>query len=240
MDKQEQDWLYPLYAGYSEIKKLDFIVQSIKKHLDKINLKGLDLDCGVGNITILLASLDYNMIGIDISPANINAAKSKQINRGDNPTFLVGDAENLVFEREGERERFDFVIFSEVMVYIKNPINILNSINKVLKKDGILILTVTNSHGPYSLIYYHFRNKILSKIFPKIRPSSYIQMFTLNEIKDLLKKTGFEVLNVNHSDFTSFLPLLAKSKRFCCWDCKLADNLSPLLVSGYYIVCRKK
>ena len=221
---------------YVDIKRLDLIIKSLQNHSNSDNLEGLDLGCGVGNITISLASLGYNMIGMDMSPANIDVAKFKQISRRDNLTFHVGDAENLGFDRE----RFDFVIFSEVMVYIKNPINVLNSINRVLKKDGILILTVTNSHGPYSLIYYHFRNRILCKIFPKIRPSSYIQMFTLNEIKDLLKKAGFEVLNVNHSDFISFLPLLVKSKRFSYYDCKLADKLPPLLVSGYFFACRKK
>lgn len=101
---------YTEYTRYVDFKLLDFIVQSIRNHTNSINLRGLDLGCGKGNVTVPLASLGYSMIGIDISTKNIEEVGSKQIT-GDNPTFLVGDAENLALDEES----FDFVVCTEVL-----------------------------------------------------------------------------------------------------------------------------
>lgn len=229
---------YTEYTRYVDFKRLDFTVRSIKNHSNRTNLKGLDVGCGKGNITIPLASLGYSMIGIDISPNNIEAAQYKQITK-DNPIFLVGDAENLAFEKRS----FDFVVCSEVLEHLNHPEKALKSINKILKENGVLVITVPNGFGPYSLIFDYFRNKVICKIFPRITPSGHVQAFTLSKINNLIKEVGFEVLNVNHSDFISFLwsiPAESRKLKVSYYDCKLADKLPPCLVSGYYIACRKK
>ena len=68
---------YTEYTRYVDFKRINFIVQSIRNHFNRANLKGLDLGCGKGNVTLPLASLGYSMIGIDISPDKIKAAKAK-------------------------------------------------------------------------------------------------------------------------------------------------------------------
>jgi len=220
------------YTRYVDFKRIDFIVQSIRNYFNRTNLKGLDIGCGKGNITVLLASLGYSIIGIDISLENIKVAKSKA-NYKNNPTFLVGDAENLPL-----KGGFDFIILSEVLEHLNCPEKALIQCNEVLREDGLLIVTVPNGYGPYALIFDHFRNKVVSKIFPKIGHSDHVQAFTLSKIRNLLEDVGFEIIDIKHSDFISFLPFLAKS-RFAYYDCKLADRLPSKLVSGYYI-CSKK
>ena len=102
------------------------------------------------------------------------------------------------------------------------------------------------NQGPFGFqLYEEFLEYTLEGLVRSLKQGDIVQKdklnpFLLEEIKDLLKETGFEVLNVNHSDFISFLQILVKSKRFCCWDCKLADKLPSFLVSGYYIACRKR
>lgn len=232
------------YRRYADFKKLDFIVSSIRHHFNRSDLKGLDIGCGKGNVTYPLASLGYKMIGIDISPDDLGAARSKQIMDND-IIFLFGDAENLPLKEE----KFDFVVCSEIIEHLNHLGSTLRSINSVLKKNGLLIVTVPNGYGPYCLTHdFHLyssrlnavRNKIIPKIFPKIQPSPHTQLFTQSKISKLIKEAGFEIVNINNSDFISFLPVLVRLNKFCYYDCKLADKLPSSLASGFYIMSRKK
>ena len=225
---------YTNYTRYVDFKRLDFIIQSIGNNSDKNTLEGLDLGCGTGNITIPLSSLGYKLTGIDISPENINTAKSKQIT-GNNPFFFVGDAEHFSIEKEN----LDFVICSEVLEHLKYPHKALNLIKGILRNNGLLIITVPNGYGPYSLIADHLRNKVISRI-SNIQPSEHVKTFSLSNIRNLIEEAGFEILKINHSDFISFLPIVVKSKRLCYLDCYLADKLPSVFVSGYFMLCRKK
>lgn len=220
------------YTRYVDLKKLAFIVSFLS--MTQNSLKGLDVGCGEGNVTIPLASLGYNMIGFDMSAENIEKANRKKGSK-DNPMFFVGDAENLGIT---EKENFDFVICSEVLEHLRNPEKVLNSINKILKINALLILTVPNGYGLYSLLYDHFRNKIVHPILPRIGKSGHIQSFTLYKVKKLVADAGFDLIDVKHSDIISFLPILVRSNTFCYYDCKLADRVPPSLVSGYYLGIR--
>ena len=227
---------YLKYTGYKrcvDLKKLDFMVQSLQISFDNKDVKGLDLGCGEGNVTIPLASLGYRMVGIDISEEEIEKAKSKRT-LPDNPMFYVGDVENFASD-----ETFDFVVCSEVLEHVERPGVVLSLINRVLRKKGPLIVTVPNGFGIYSLLHDSFRNKIVYKISPKVGRSAHVQAFTLAYITNLIEEAGFEVLQIRHSDFISFLPFLNKSDKVCFWDCKLADKLSHFMVSGWYIWCKK-
>lgn len=225
---------YTEYIRYVDFKRLDFIVRTLKENLNKNDTRGLDLGCNKGNITVPLAYLGYNMIGIDISHENIKAAKSKQVAKN-NPTFLVGDVEKLQLDKGV----FDFAVCSEILEHLNHPEYTLNSIYEGLKEEALLVVTVPNGYGLYSLIFDHFRNKIFSKIFPSVGLSEHVQEFTLSKISNLIKKSGFEVLEVNHSDFISFLPIIARSDKFCYLDCYLADKFPHQLVSGFYFTCKK-
>lgn len=111
----------------------------------------------------------------------------------------------------------------------------------MLKDKGILVVTVPNGYGLYSLIYDHFRNKVLARIISeKVGPSLHLQTFSLGRIKKSIEEAGFEVLKIGNSDFVSFLPLLVKINGSCYWDCKLADRLPSQLVSGWFLLCQKK
>ena len=216
---------YTEYERYVDFKRLDFIVKCLQSYFNRSNVKGLDLGCGEGNITVPLAFLGYRMTGIDISPQRIKKARSKQSTM-DNPKFFVGDAENLKV-----RKKFDFVICSEVLEHLNTPQKALKSIKEILNKSGLLIVTIPNGYGPYSLIFDHFRN-IIRRIIPKVGASDHVQAFKLSEICNLLNEVGFEILKVKHSDFIAFLPPLQNINVICRWDCKVADKLPSALVSG--------
>jgi len=100
-------------------------------------LRLLDCGCGPGTITLDLAELvsPGKVIGIDISPAQIEVAKSLQIQRKlRNIRFELGDVNKLKFPSES----FDIVFAHGVIEYLEDPIHAFKELHRVLSKDGIL------------------------------------------------------------------------------------------------------
>jgi len=109
--------------------------------------KVLDLGCGSGYGVDLIASKASEVIGVDISDEAISY--SRQHYKKENIKFFVGDAANLHFFRD---EEFDAVVSFEVIEHITTYLKFLKEIRRVLKNDGILIISTPNKkyHSPGS------------------------------------------------------------------------------------------
>lgn len=243
-DKWEEFGGLDICRRYVGLKKLTVLASWLRDCYRSPNrlYTGLDAGCGKGDITLVLACLGYQMMGIDISPQAIHQAEIQKtrffVKARYLPTFLVGNIEDLSVGMP--RNVFDFCVCSEVLEHVEHPASALASVFKVLRADGLLIVTVPNGYGPYSLVYDHFRNKLLAKIVPAIRRSEHVQTFAWGKIRKSIERAGFKIQQVKHSDFISFLPFLAESNKICRWDCRWADILPAPLVSGWYFLCQKK
>ena len=95
------------------------------------------LDCGCGTapmLTLLHEKYpDKHYTGIDLTPQMIEAAKAKNM---EGVELIVGDCENLPFADES----FDTVICSQSFHHYPNVQNFFNSVYRVLKPNGRLIL----------------------------------------------------------------------------------------------------
>lgn len=64
----------------------------------------------------------------------------------------VNPFENVRFERTSvdklDNQQFDFIICSEVLEHLEDPKGMLNSIRRMLKKEGVCIITIPNGYGP--------------------------------------------------------------------------------------------
>ena len=108
----------------------------IKKQLpcDK-NLRILDVGCGAGFFSVLLAKEGYQVTGVDLTPdmienARILAAEEKTV-----CDFLVMDAENLRFADES----FDVVISRNLTWTLPDVKSAYREWVRVLKKGGVLL-----------------------------------------------------------------------------------------------------
>lgn len=103
----------------------------------------LDLGCGNGRTTIPLASLGYNVVGVDLSPDAIAAARR----RGPNLDFRVGDAAALEFP-DGE---FDAALFSwnglDCLPTLELRRRALREIRRVLRAGGRFLFSSHNALG---------------------------------------------------------------------------------------------
>ena len=105
----------------------------------------LDLGCGNGRISINLAKLGYNVVGIDISPLFINDAKKKALEHGvqDKVEFLVGDARDL--DKLLKDRQFDATImyWTTIIGYHQSreiDTAILKNIWRITKPNGYLLI----------------------------------------------------------------------------------------------------
>lgn len=122
------------HAGVYNMCKKDY--PDILAELEKEPFTDL-LDCGCGTAPML--SLlhqkypDKHYTGIDLTPKMIEVARAKNIKGA---VFVVGDCENLPFADNA----FDAVICSESFHHYPNPQDFFNSIYRVLRPNGRLIL----------------------------------------------------------------------------------------------------
>jgi len=111
---------------------LNFIKEHIKNQ-DKI----LDFGCGNGRLSELFEGKDYEYVGVDISNELLKIARKKYPDK----EFILIDKENELLFEDGSFDK----IFSVAVFHHFNPEmtkQALKELRRILKKDGILILTV--------------------------------------------------------------------------------------------------
>lgn len=128
-------------SGYGWPMESDPQVQSFINEVKKSikTGRGLDIGCGQGRHTFLLAENGFEAYGIDFLQRPISdAIERSKVNKDSNVHFSVGDALDLQFPPN----YFDLVIDWSVLdhIYPKDWTKYLENIYKVLKNRGYLIL----------------------------------------------------------------------------------------------------
>ena len=95
----------------------------------------LDVGCGPGFFSILLAKLGYEVTAIDYTENMLAEARKNAEDFGLDVTFRQMDAQNLEFEDE----KFDLVISRNVLWNLEAPDQAYAEWMRVLKKDGTLM-----------------------------------------------------------------------------------------------------
>jgi len=179
-------------------------------------MKILDLGCGNGRFFVLLKTKSIDYTGIDNSKELISLAKKKHKNlesqnldgRASSQNFLVGDALSLPFEDNS----FDLVYSIAVLHVIPSKrlrLEFLKEVERVLKKDGKIVLTIWNlwQRRYLSLIVKHSLLKIVGKskldfgdlyISWQNKHQRYHHAITKKGLKTLFKKTGFSIEKIKY------------------------------------------
>ncbi len=152
----------------------------------------LDIGCSSGVFTRIYSNGQNKVFGLDMNLSSLKKARENKIN------VLLGDVLNLPLKNK----RFDVINFCEVIEHLSNPLQALKEINKVLKDEGLLLLT-TNNRCAISLLDIInpiiVMERILGLYLNRILPppilsgggNAYHTEFSKREIESLLYKTGF-------------------------------------------------
>ena len=103
-------------------------------------LKGLDLGCGEGYNTRLLAERGANVIGLDISSVFVRHAKTFQAQSCHIPEYLIGNAQELPFADAC----FDFITGFMSFMDIPDTAALLGEVWRALKPGGFLQFSISH------------------------------------------------------------------------------------------------
>ncbi len=143
----------------------------------------LDVGCGTGALTNLVNQGKHNRVfGIEPDEKRAELAKTRGIEvfRG-----------LLTEEYFKEREKFDVIIFADVLEHVPEPAELLRIASKGLKRNGLVLVSVPN------VAHWSMRLHLLRGQFDYeatgIRDATHLRWFTRKTIQDLLRSQGFEV-----------------------------------------------
>lgn len=107
--------------------------------------QALDIGCGTGIYSLLLALHGLEVTGIDISSGMLQKAeKQKQSIR-----FMEGDIHTLPFEDN----TFDLVISNLVLEFVTSPNDVIAEGMRVLKPDGRMVVGMIGKHSDWAKMY---------------------------------------------------------------------------------------
>lgn len=154
----------------------------------------VEVGCGTGDYTLLLARRGFRMIGVDLSPASIESATRKARTLGvSEVSFVASDAESL---HELAANSADGVVSFSALRYVPNVEMALGAIRRVLKPGAAAVIDFPNRYCPW------FR--LLKNRFG-VETHIHDHHYSTGEIVTLLNRAGFRSVEARRILFTSYV-----------------------------------
>lgn len=163
--------------GYNTTRRADSFISSRLSYLLGLekNKKYLDIGCGTGNYTILLANGEFKFYGIDPSDKMIRVAQSKN----SYITWLQGTAEQIPLNNE----TIDGIIATLTIHHWTNLEISFQEIKRVLNEIGRVVLFTSTPE--------QMKGYWLNHYFPRMLEISIEQMPSLETIHHIATTVGF-------------------------------------------------
>ena len=128
--------------------RIAFIREKIINHFDIAtdekkpfkNIKLLDIGCGGGLLSEPMAKLGANVTGLDVVEKNIKTASTHAKNHGLKINYIHSTVEKI----SEKDEKFDVILNMEVIEHVSDVNLFINSCNKILAPNGIMIFASLN------------------------------------------------------------------------------------------------
>lgn len=146
--RQEISGFYDKYATQQTEIGVNIRHRTIIKRLKGLGLNNqsnvLEIGCGIGTLTGLLAAKAGKVLAVDISPESIQRAKQR-LGKYSNLTLMVSDMSDF-----SSNEKFDFVVLPDVLEHIpvEQHAALFKTIAEVLNKEGKVCINIPD---PYCL-----------------------------------------------------------------------------------------
>ncbi len=186
--------LYICWFGYP----FDIPSRILARKMMKI-LKGgqtgviLDVGCSHGAFDFELARRGYHVVGIDLNQDSLAVGnRIKKILKFENIFFLQMD----ILKGRLDKGTFDAVLMFETLEHIKDDLIALREVHRLLKKEGLLLLSVPYAEKPEEYDHPIGACQARDGSCHTIGEggSHFRNGYRLEQLYDLMEKGGFEVI----------------------------------------------
>lgn len=193
--KVELEKLYSFDSGYKvrlrdNSAKFEYDFKLAKKRYElikKFKKRGriLDIGCSTGFFLDVAKKNGWETFGIEISKDLAELAKKRY-----GLNVFIGTLDEINFASNF----FDAVTMWDVIEHVENPMRTLCVVNRILKNDGIVIISTPNIDGLFPKLSYKVSNVI--NFWPHPEPPYHLFQFSKETVKKLLNQAGFKVLEI--------------------------------------------
>ncbi|MCT7949799.1 methyltransferase domain-containing protein [Ancylothrix sp. C2] len=170
------------------------------KPADSSTIKVLDLGCGNGSLTHIIAQQGYDVVGLDSSEQGITIAQQSF------PECKFIEADIYDQPPSDLLNTFDIVIGVEVIEHLFFPKELVRYAQQCLKPGGSLILS-TPYHGYLKNLLIALTGK-MDEHFTVLWDMGHVKFFSVATLTALLKAEGYQEIQFK---FAGRLPYLWKS-----------------------------
>jgi 2-polyprenyl-3-methyl-5-hydroxy-6-metoxy-1,4-benzoquinol methylase len=176
----------------------------------------IDMGCGPGVFSFLLADLGLTVVGIDGAPDMVQACEAQREKRGlTNVRFIQGTLPRI---DETTLERADLLISSSVIEYIEELDETLALFVRLMKPDGTLIVSMPNMHS-VSRSYQRLSNWVS----PRSDVYRYIRHFS--SPRQLERRLAPHGMTLRESQYYTHITRLARAMRTLRVPRRLTEDL---------------
>ena len=162
-------WLEEASIGYEHVHRYAYATQFVQ------NKRVLDLACGEGYGSYLLAKTAKSVAGIDIDNNTIKHARNKYIKQ--NLEFRVGSITEVPI---GGESIFDVAVCFEALEHIEDHQKLLSEVKRLLTPEGVFIVSTPNKtvysdepqyNNPFHVheLYFDEFRELLEKYFKNVK-----------------------------------------------------------------------
>ena len=171
--------------------------------------KLIEFGCATGAAANLFADYGFSVTSTDVSNYSVSLAKKNY----SDINFGVHDMQKLY---TGDKN-FDVAVAFDVVEHLKDPEVAISNTYKILRNDGVMILTTPND-------YKHISND-----------PTHINVKTPKEWGRIIKKAGFKEVTINQ---VTFIPYLYRFHHLLNIALPIA-SASPFLISPVFVIAKK-
>lgn len=149
----------------------------------------LDVGCGTGSVSRIIADTrDAQIIGVEPDSCRAAAARARGLEVHEQ-LFTAAILQEL--------ERFDVIVFADVLEHVADPSSFLQLAQRALRPGGRVIASVPN------VAHWSVRVDLLRGRFDYqpfgIRDATHLRWFTAETIRLLFESSAFRVVSMRHT-----------------------------------------